>query len=201
MLIQTFKAEVIPIHIFANTSNIFINTIGTDRIFTTINLSSLSDTAAALSSAKTFSTVLWLSLLTQRTLFFSHSWKDRFAFQDYMQQLFLFIPFWYQLLFLGGIDTMFLTCKSPECTSMDGEWTESVVSAMMYLTQPTIYIPNSHTNLAYYTLGHTASMWQHMLQTFFFLMFHTVSCVAINLDIVLEENPYIISVRKGNMRM
>lgn len=67
--------------------------IGTDRIFTTINLYSLSNTAAALSSAKIFSTVLRLSLLPQRTLFCSHSWKDRFAFQDSMQQHLFFLVY------------------------------------------------------------------------------------------------------------
>lgn len=71
--------------------------IGTDRIFTTINLSSLSNTAAASSSAKIFSTVLWLSMVPQRTLFFSHSWKDRFAFQDSRQQHFSFSLFLFDI--------------------------------------------------------------------------------------------------------
>lgn len=52
MLIQTFKDKLIPTHIFAITYNIFINMIGTDRIFTTINLSSPLNTADALYPAK-----------------------------------------------------------------------------------------------------------------------------------------------------
>lgn len=163
--------------------------IGTDRIFTTINLSSLSNTAAALSSAKIFSTVLWLSLAPQRTLFFGHSWKDRFAFQDSRQQHFSFSLFLFDIscFFLYGRDTIFLTCKSPDCTSMYGKWNESIVSAMIYVTQPTTYIPNSHAHLVHYTLGHTASMWQNMLQTFLFLHF-TQSCVWLQiLKTVLER--------------
>lgn len=52
MLVETFKAEVVPTHISAKTYNFFINMISTDRIFTTTNLSSLSDTAAALPSGE-----------------------------------------------------------------------------------------------------------------------------------------------------
>lgn len=63
---------------------------------------------------------------------------------------------------------------------MYGEWNEGVVSATIYLTQPTIYIPNSHANLAHYTLGHAASMWQNMLQTLFVPVFHATLRVAMN---------------------
>lgn len=180
MLIKTFKAEVVPTHIFANTEHFhkyhrhkqdFDNhqSIFTIKHSSCFILSKNLQHGSVAQSAAPKDLVLQPQLEGQISL-------SRFQAATF----FIVYSFFISAAFLCGNDTIFVTCKSLDCTSMYGEWNESIVSAVMYSTRPTIYIPNSHANLAHYTLGHTASVWQNMLQTFFFLALHTILCVAMN---------------------
>lgn len=132
MLVETSKAEVVPTHISAKTYNFFINMISTDRIFTTTNLSSLSDTAAALPSGK--KKTLQHSSVAQsaapKDLVLLPQWGLPFRISSnilyiyiYMPTIYIYIVYSFLLSahFPCGSNIIFLTCKSPDCTSMDGE--------------------------------------------------------------------------------
>lgn len=131
----------------------------------------------------------------------------------YMHILYIYICIVYSFLlsahFPCGNNIIFLTCKSPDCTSMDGEWNEGVLSAKLFDPTHNLHPQQSCKPHPLYTGAHWLHVAGHRIcfrHSFFFFLHFTQPRVwlwtlEINFGNRRNRIHTFSSVRRGNVGM